>query len=86
MDRLELVGVKTEQRQDGWGDLRGFHRRRDSRPARRPVPCDQNGDVPVLQVITAMLGDLARVAGIDDSVLRDSDHIGYSGIALIDAD
>ena len=28
----------------------------------------------------------ALLTGVDDTVLRDSDHIGYSGIALIDAD
>jgi hypothetical protein len=33
-----------------------------------------------------VLGDLGRVAGVDDPVLGDSDHVGYPGIAHIDAD
>jgi hypothetical protein len=37
-------------------------------------------------VITAVLGDLGLVAGVDDPVLGDSDHVGYSRIAQIDAD
>ena len=57
-DRLELVGIKAEQLQDGRSYLRGLHRRRDSRAARRPGPYDQDGDVAVLEVIAAVLGDL----------------------------
>src|SRR5262249_41861606 len=86
MDRLELVGVKTEQLQDCWGDLRSLYRISDSGPASRSVPYNQDGDIPVLQVITAMLSDLALLSGVDNPVLRDSDHVGYPGIALINAD
>jgi hypothetical protein len=32
-DRLELVGVETEQLQNGWGDLRRLYRRRDIQAA-----------------------------------------------------
>src|ERR1700730_4620483 len=85
-DRLELVGVKPEQLQDCWGDLRRLYRRRDGRAAKRAAPFHQDGDVPILQVITAVLGDLGLVAGVDDPVLGDSDHVGYPRIAHIDAD
>jgi len=43
MDRLELVGIKTEQLQDCWGDLRRLHRRRDSRPAGCAAPYHRDG-------------------------------------------
>ena len=33
-----------------------------------------------------MLGDLGLVAGVDDPVLRNSDHVGHPWIAEIDAD
>src|SRR6516162_9757629 len=85
MDRLELVGVQTEQLEDCWGDLRRLYRICDVCATDRSGPFDQDGDVSVLEVITAMFGDLFRPTGVDDPVLRDSDHIGYSGIALIDA-
>ena len=69
LDRPELVGVKTEQLQDCWGDLRRLYRRRDGRAASRSAPFHQDRDVPVLEVITAVLGDLGLVAGVDDPVL-----------------
>src|ERR1700730_17610652 len=84
-DRPELVRVKTEQLQDCWGDLRRLYGRRDGRAASRSAPFHQDRDVPVLEVITAVLGDLGLVAGVDNPVLGDSDHVGYSGIAHIDA-
>jgi len=86
MDRLELVGVETEQLEDCWGDLRRLYRICDVCATDRSGPFDQDGDVSVLEVITAMFGDLFRPTGVDDPVLRDSDHIGYPGIALIDAE
>ena len=67
-------------------NLRGLHWCRDSRAARRSGPGEQDGDVPVLEVITAVLGDLFLAAGLDDPVLRNADHIGHSLIAEIDAD
>src|SRR3984957_7617038 len=85
-DRLKLVWVEAEQHQDGRGYLRGLHWRRDGRAARRSGPGEQDGDVPVLEVITAVLGDLFLAAGVDDPVLRNSNHIGYPWIAEIDAD
>src|SRR5260221_626383 len=86
MDSPQFMGVKAEQLQDGRCDLRGLYRRGDRRAARRARPCQENGHVPVLSVIPAMLGDLALVPGVDDSILGDSDHIGDSRIAALDAD
>ena len=61
LDRPEIVGVKTEQLEDCWGDLRRLYRRRHGRAANRPAPFHQDGNVPVLEVITAVFGDLGLV-------------------------
>src|ERR1700730_10598040 len=65
LHRLELLGAKTEQFQNSRGDLRRLYRRRDIQAARRSGPCHQDRNVSILGVITTVLGDLARMAGIN---------------------
>src|ERR1700693_501308 len=86
LDRLELFGTKPEQLQNSRGDLRRLYRRRDIQAASRPRPCNQDGNVSILGVITTVLGDLALMAGIHDPVLSDANHVRYSGITLRDPD
>jgi hypothetical protein len=79
---LELLGAETEQFQNSRGDLRRFYRRRYIQAARCSGPCHQDGDVAIPGVITTVLRDLARMTGINDPVLSDTDHVRYSGITL----
>jgi hypothetical protein len=51
--------VKTEQPQDCWGDLRRLGWRGDGGAADGSMPCHQDRDIPIFQVVTAVLGDLA---------------------------
>ena len=83
-DRLELVGVEAKKHRDGRGYLRGLHWCRDSPAARRSGPGQQDGNVPVLEVITAVLGDLGLVADVDDPVLRDTNQVRHPWIAVKD--
>jgi hypothetical protein len=83
---LELLRPKTEQLQNGRGDLRRLYGRGDIQPARRSWPCQQDGNVSILGVIASMLGDLALVAGVDHPVLSYTDDVRYSGITLRDPD
>src|ERR1700737_2510687 len=86
MARLKLFGAKTEQFQDGWGDLRRLYRRCDIQAASCSGPYQQDRDVAVLGVITTMLGDFGLMTGVDDPVLSNADHVGYPRITLFNAD
>src|ERR1700760_1715765 len=81
---LEFLGPKTQQLQDGWGDLRCLYRRRDIQAAGRSGPGHQDRNVSILRVITTVFRDLTRMTGINNSVLSDTDHVRDSGITLRD--
>src|SRR5260221_13706048 len=86
MDRPKLFRTKTEQLQDGRGDLRRFYRRCDIQAASCSGPYQQDRDISILGVITTVLGDLGLMVGVDDPVLSNVDHVGNPRIILFNPD
>jgi hypothetical protein len=86
MDRPELFGAKTEQLQDGWGDLRRLYRLCHIQAASSSRPYYQDGDISILRVITTVFGNFGLMAGVDDPVLSNADHVGYPRITLFNTD
>ena len=82
----EMIDVIAAELQDGRGDLGGFHWLGDSRAAGRAGPHQQDGNVAVLLMVAAVLGDLGLFAGVNHSVLRDANYVGHPRIALVDTD
>ena len=75
-----VLGVQAEQRQDGRRDLGRLDRSSDAGAVTDAGAGDTtSGHVAVLRVVTAVLGDLALPAGVDDAVLGDADHVRDAG-------
>src|SRR5262249_43824716 len=96
---FELVGVEAEELQDCWRDLGGLDGRVIEAAlagfafafavavvAGDWAAADDEWYRAVLGVVASVLGDLALLAGVDDAVLGDADHVGDAGVAARNAD